>query len=229
MAKWCRLFFLKKNGANPPLRARPFLDISATSRAFRFCSQRCEVSQSFVAPFTKDMSASRQVECFSGCEVNTDGASVGLVQSVRHLPECLCDVRGHHLWALKSPLNTNKHSVKCGSISNPSSVKFIDLRPRKRLLLTHTLHFCFGISSLLSVRHFFAIYDFVGFNNFNFPFADNSLLINLEIEKRFQFFLFSLQNEMTFCQNPEKTDLGNNQIDFFQILIFIFNFDFYIY
>jgi hypothetical protein len=102
---------------NPPLQNDLFfLDVSTASRTFWFRSQRCEVAETLVARFTKDMSASRKMKCFPRRQVRTNGASVGLVETVRHLPHLLRNVWWELRWALEATIRTTKHSSKCEGI-----------------------------------------------------------------------------------------------------------------
>lgn len=80
------------------------------------------------------------MKCVLCGEVKTDGASVGLVQSVCHLPHLLRDVWRKLRWALEAAIRTAEQSAHRSCVLRSVCVKGINLRPRKRLLLLDCFH-----------------------------------------------------------------------------------------
>jgi len=139
------------------------------------------------------MSAICQVKCVLCRQVQANRAGVGLVQSVRHLPECFCEMWWEIRWALKATIHTSKHSTKRSCFFCSSAVKFKDLRPRKRFLLAKSLHLCVSVCSVL---------------HFNFP---NVLILRLTA---FNFLFWKINS--IFFGNSEK--LKSHLDDFWLVL-----------
>lgn len=95
------------------------------------------------------------MEGLLGREVQTHGASVGLVEPVRHIPQLLGDVPGKLGGSLKDAIFTREQVRQHSRHNGVLAVEIVDLRPSELGALLGARHLGLGESAFgaLGLRH----------------------------------------------------------------------------